>query len=169
MHIISLACVKAARLIIWNRVFVVFRTEKGESLCKTFLTEIVESGTKNYCLSDVNIFTKALERWNLGLFWKFGTSKEYTQWLKKNTNLSWQNCDIVRSSKFWLYANGCGDTADSAWVFNDASYRIPYHGWLVALRGKLSHVARRGMIAFCQRKGVLKNVNMLTISKSSRS
>ena len=39
-----------------------FRTEKGESLCKTFLTEIVESGTKNYCLSDVNIFTKALER-----------------------------------------------------------------------------------------------------------
>ena len=115
------------------------------------------------------IFTKALERWYLGLFWKFGTSKEYTQWFKKNTNLSWQNCDIVRSSKFWLYANRCGDTADSAWVFNDASYRIPYHGWLVALRGKLSHVARRGMIAFCQRKGVLKNVNMLTISKSSRS
>ena len=33
----------------------------------------------------------------------------------------------------------------------------------------MSHVARRGMIAFCQRKGVLKNVNMLTISKSSRS
>ena len=49
------------------------------------------------------------------------------------------------------------------------SYRVRYHGWLVALRGKLSHVARRGMIAFCWRKGALKNVNMLTISKSGCS
>ena len=33
----------------------------------------------------------------------------------------------------------------------------------------MSHIARRGMIAFCWRKGTLKNVNMLTISKSGRS
>ena len=60
-------------------------------------------------------------------------------------------------------------TADSGWAFNDISYRVPYHGWLVGLRGKLSDVARRGMIAFCWRKGALQNVNMLTVSKSSRS
>ena len=33
----------------------------------------------------------------------------------------------------------------------------------------MSHIARRGMIAFCWRKGTLKNVNMLTVSKSGRS
>ena len=33
----------------------------------------------------------------------------------------------------------------------------------------MSHIARRGMIVFCWRKGTLKNVNMLTISKSGRS
>ena len=60
-------------------------------------------------------------------------------------------------------------TVDSGWAFNDFSYRIRYHGWLVVLRGKLSHVARWGMIAFCRRKGALKNVNMLTVSKSGRS
>ena len=51
-------------------------------------------------------------------------------------------------------------TADSAWAFNDVSYRVRYHGWLVALRGKLSDVARRGMIAFCRRKGALQNVDL---------
>ena len=35
-------------------------------------------------------------------------------------------------------------TADSGWAFNDVKYRVRYHGWLVALRGKLSDVARRG-------------------------
>ena len=60
-------------------------------------------------------------------------------------------------------------TADSGWALNDVSYRVRSHGWLVALRGKLSDVARRGMIAFCRRKGALKNVNMLTVSKSGRS
>ena len=54
-------------------------------------------------------------------------------------------------------------------AFNDVSYRVRYHGWLVALRGKLSDVARRGMIAFCRRKGALQNVNMLTVGKSGRS
>ena len=56
-------------------------------------------------------------------------------------------------------------TADSGWAFNDVSYRVDWF----ALRGKLSHIARRGMIAFCWRKGTLKNVNMLTVSKSGRS
>ena len=60
-------------------------------------------------------------------------------------------------------------TVDSGWAFNDVSYRVRYHGWLVALRGKLSDVARRGIIAFCRRKGALQNVNMLTVSKSGRS
>ena len=35
-------------------------------------------------------------------------------------------------------------TADSGWVFNDVSYRVRYHGWLVGLRGKLSGVATQG-------------------------
>ena len=35
-------------------------------------------------------------------------------------------------------------TADSGWVFNDVSYRVRYHGWLVGLRGKLSGVATHG-------------------------
>ena len=60
-------------------------------------------------------------------------------------------------------------TADSGWAFNDVSYRVCYHGWLVALRGKLSDVASQGIIAFCWRKGALQNVNMLTISKSGCS
>ena len=34
-------------------------------------------------------------------------------------------------------------TADSGWVFNDVSYRV-IRGWLVALQGKLSGVARLG-------------------------
>ena len=46
-------------------------------------------------------------------------------------------------------------TADSGWAFNDVKYRVRYHGWLVALRGKLSDVARGGMISFCLRKGPL--------------
>ena len=33
----------------------------------------------------------------------------------------------------------------------------------------MSDVARRGMIAFCRRKGALQNVNMLTVGKSGRS
>ena len=70
MHIISLACVKAARLIIWNRVFVVFRTEKGESLCKMFLTEIVESGTKNYCPIEVIHFYKSFRKVKFRTFLK---------------------------------------------------------------------------------------------------
>ena len=58
------------------------------------------------------------------------------------------------------------NTADSGWAFNDVSYRVRYHGWLVALRGKLSDSARRRMIAFCRRKGALKNVNILTVSRA---
>ena len=43
-------------------------------------------------------------------------------------------------------------TADSGWAFNDVSYRVPYHGWLVALQGKLSDVARRGWYRFVWEK-----------------
>ena len=60
--ILLVLLVLAARVIIWNRVFVVFRTEKGESLCNTFLTEIVESGTKNYCLIEVIHFYKSFRK-----------------------------------------------------------------------------------------------------------
>ena len=60
-------------------------------------------------------------------------------------------------------------TTDSGWAFNDVSYRVCYHGWLVALRGKLSDVASQDIIAFCWTKGALQNVNMLTVSKSGRS
>ena len=35
-------------------------------------------------------------------------------------------------------------TADSGWVFNDVSYHVRYHGWLVGLQGKLSGVAMQG-------------------------
>ena len=43
-------------------------------------------------------------------------------------------------------------TADSGWAFNDVSYRVRYHGWLVALQGKLSDVARRGWYRFVWEK-----------------
>ena len=35
-------------------------------------------------------------------------------------------------------------TVDSGWAFNDVSYRVHYHSWLVVLQGKLSGIARRG-------------------------
>ena len=35
-------------------------------------------------------------------------------------------------------------TAESGWVFNDVSYRVRYHSWLVGLWGKLSGVATQG-------------------------
>ena len=66
----------------------------------------------------------------------------------------------VHCTCIWLF------TADSGWAFNDVSYHVRYHRWLVALRGKLSDVARRGMIAFCRGKGALKNVNILTVSRA---
>ena len=59
-------------------------------------------------------------------------------------------------------------TVDSGWAFNDFSYRVRYHGWLVVLRGKLSHVARWGMIAFCRRKGALKNISRSICKFSER-
>ena len=44
VRLIGLACE------ICNAFFVVFMTQKGGSLCRTFLAETVETGTKNRCV-----------------------------------------------------------------------------------------------------------------------
>ena len=55
-----------------------------------------------------------------------------------------QKSDLLFMSFQSSPKTNCMLTADSGWVFNDVSYRIRYHGWLVALQGKLSGVARLG-------------------------
>ena len=87
--------------------------------------------------------------------------------IKQNRKRTWDKiiCSLAIACSKWMPR----DTADSGWAFHDVSYRVRYHDWLVALRGKSSDVARWGMIAFWRRKGALQNVNMLTVSKSGRS